>query len=251
MADVHHSPITWRLFDTGFGLFRRAFLRDTRIGGRWPEPVRGEPVLLVANHVSWWDGFLLREIQRAIRPGAPFHTVVVKHQLDRYWMLRRLGGVPVDPSTTSSVRAMLRTLGRLRRDDPETVFAFFPQGRIWPTSRRPLSVRRGIESVTRLLAPLRVLPVAIHIEPLVHVRPTPFAWLCDPVDLPEGGRLAADQIERRLAHGLDEIRTRLDGWGEDVVRTWPDAPASPAAAAHLRSAPTPLPDFTRTPTTSP
>jgi 1-acyl-sn-glycerol-3-phosphate acyltransferase len=257
MADVRHSPVTWRLFDAGFGAFRRAFLRDTRFGGRWPALDDGEPILIVANHVSWWDGFILREVQRSIRAHAPFHTVVVKHQLDRYPMLRRLGGVPVDPAAPGSVRSMMRTLSRLRQEDPETVFAYFPQGRIWPTSRRPLSVKRGVAAVTKRLAPLRVLPVSLHIEPLVDVRPTPFAWLCDPVAVPEGESMASDEIERRLTTGLDEIRARLDEWGEDVVRAWPDAPLATDASGEPRrrspdrNAPAPMGDLTRTPTTSP
>lgn len=231
MGDVRHSPLTWRLFDAGFAVFRRAFLRGTRVGGRWPEAPRGVPLLLVANHVSWWDGFLLREVQRTLRPDAPFHTVVVEHQLERHPVLRRLGGVPVDPGAPGSVLGMLRTLARLRARDPETVFSYFPQGRIWPTSRRPLSVRRGVETVTGLLAPVRVLPVAIHIEPLVDVRPTPFLWLCDPVDVAEDDALPAGAIDHRLAVGLDEIRTRLDEMGEDAVRDWPDATPT---AGHAR-----------------
>ncbi len=256
MAEVRHSPTTWRLFDAGFSVFRRAFLRGTRVGGRWPEADPGRPLLLVANHVSWWDGFLLREVQRTLRPRAPFHTVVIEHQLDRYPMLRRLGGVPVDPTAPASVLGMMRTLARLRRDDPETVFSYFPQGRIWPTSRRPLAVKRGVEHVTRRLSPVRVLPVAIHLEPLVDIRPTPFLWLCDPVDVPERGSLPAEDVGRRLTRGLDRIRAHLDALGEDAVGGWPDARvAAPASSVtgvpQDPPGPVQLPDLTRTPTTSP
>ena len=249
MADVRHSAATWRLFDLGFALFRSRRLLPTRFGGAWPEPVQDRPIVLVANHISWWDGFLLREVQRTLRPAAPFHTVVVAEQLGRHPMLRRLGGVPVTPSAPSSVLGMLRTLGRLRGRDANTVFAYFPQGRIWPSSRRPLDVRRGIEAVGRLLAPVDVLPVSIHIEPLVHARPTPFLWLGEPISVSDSGdTVTSDEVEARLAHGLDRIRDALDRWGEDVVEHWPDAirPTRPAASAGSSDPDTTIPLATST-----
>lgn len=230
MGEVRHSPLTWRAFDAGFALFRRVFIRGTRVGGRWPAAPDGIPLLLVANHVSWWDGFLLREVQRRIRGRAPFHTVVIEHQIAAHPMLGRLGGIPVDPTTPSSVLRMLRTIRRLRSDDPGTVFSYFPQGRIWPSSRRPLEIRRGIEAVTRVLAPVRVVPIGIHIEPLVDVRPTPLVWLGEPLDVARGESLGRTTLEERLERSLDEIRARLEEWGEDVLSEWPDAHA-PAARA--------------------
>jgi len=230
MPEVRHSPLTWRLFDLGFSLFRSRHLLPTRFGGSWPTPRPGRAIVLVGNHISWWDGFLLREIQRHLRPGAPFHTVVVAEQLGRHPMLRRLGGVPVTPSAPSSVLAMLRTLGRLRARDPETVFGYFPQGRIWPSSRRPLSLRRGIEAVARIVAPAEIVPVSIHIEPLVSTRPTPFVWLGEPLAAEGDVTLATAAVEARLTDGLDRIRERLDEWGEDTVGRWVDAtPATPGS----------------------
>ncbi|HKK93107.1 MAG TPA: 1-acyl-sn-glycerol-3-phosphate acyltransferase [Longimicrobiales bacterium] len=231
---MRHSPLTWRAFDLGFSLFRTVFIRRTRFGGRWPAAPDGVPLLLVANHVSWWDGFLLREVQRRIRGRAPFHTVVIEHQISAHPMLGRLGAVPVDPTTPASVLRMLRTLRRLRAADPGTVFSYFPQGRIWPSSRRPLEIRRGIEAVTRVLAPVRIVPVGIHIEPLVDVRPTPLIWLGEPLDVASGASLPRRTLEERMVRSLDQIRTRLDAWGEDVLAEWPDAhgPASRAFPLH-------------------
>jgi len=229
MAEVRHSALTWRLFDLGLAAFRSGWLLPTRFGGAWPAVSRGRPVVLVANHVSWWDGFLLREVQKRLRPTAPFHTVVVADQLEQHPMLRRLGGVPVEPARPSSVLRMLRTLGRLRQVEAETVFGYFPQGRIWPTSRRPLALRRGVEAVGRMLAPVDVVPVSIHLEPMVDVRPTPFLWLGEPFRATHrDDTIFSDAVEERLADGLDQIRMRLDRWGEDTRNLWPDAVEAPA-----------------------
>jgi len=236
MTDVRHSALTWRLFDLGFAAFRARRMMPTLVGGAWPRLTPGRPIVLVANHISWWDGFLLREVQRQLRADAPFHTVVVAEQMARHPGLRRLGGVPVDPAAPSSVLRMLRTLGRLRLAESETVFAYFPQGRIWPSSRRPLGMRRGIEAVARILAPVDVVPVSIHIEPLVDARPTPFLWLGDPISAGDpDSHVASDEVEARLIEGLDRIRDRLDRWGEDARELWPDA--TPAVASTTETPP--------------
>lgn len=244
MGDIRHSEVTWRLFDLGFSPFRSMHLRPTRFGGAWPLPLEGRPLVLVANHISWWDGFILREIQRRVRPGAAFHTVVIEHLLEMYPMLRRLGGVPIRPDAPSSVLGMLRSLASLRRRDPETVFSYFPQGRIWPSSRRPLELRRGIEAVSRVLAPARIVPVALHIEPVVHIRPTPFVWLGEPVDTLRDAPAATEVVSARIEAGLDAIRDRLDRWGEDVNSEWQDA-----RAGQLHETPIAGSDSTLAPTT--
>ena len=228
VSDPRHSRLLWRLFDLGFGRWRARRMMPTRFGGAWPVPTNGRPVLVVANHVSWWDGFLLREVQRRLRPDAPFFTVVVAEQIERHPGLERLGGVPVTPSSPSSVLRMLRTVKQLRDRDVETVFAYFPQGRIWPTSRRPLAVRRGVEAVARALSPVDIVPVSIHIEPLASARPTPFVWIGRPIVTSDpGGRASAIEIEARLVQGLARIRERLDRWGEEVVGEWSEANAPP------------------------
>jgi len=132
------------------------------------------------------------------------------------------------------VLRMLRTIRRLRSEDPGTVFSYFPQGRIWPSSRRPLEIRRGIEAVTRVLAPVRVVPIGIHIEPLVDIRPTPLVWLGEPLDVPRGESLGRATLAERLERSLDQIHLRLNEWGEDVLSEWPDAqePAARAFSPH-------------------
>jgi len=104
------------------------------------------------------------------------------------------------------------------------IFSYFPQGRIWPVTRRPLGVRRGIEAVARALAPVDLIPVSIHLEPLADLRPTPFLWIGPPISVdPSGDATTTDHIEACLALGLDRIRERLDHFGEDVSSAWVDA----------------------------
>ena len=86
-----------RAFELFFRPWRDARVR-TLVAGLPADLPRGVPLLLAANHVSWWDPFTLREMQRALRPGAPFFTVMLEAELARRPFFRRMGVVGLDPA---------------------------------------------------------------------------------------------------------------------------------------------------------
>jgi hypothetical protein len=203
------SPIALRAFDRIFlpWMHRRLRIRIAGLPGRLPP---GRPVVLVANHTSWWDGFLLREVHRLLRPRAPLHTVMLASELRRRRILRALGGVGIEPGDAGTLLTALRTLRERVDRSPETVVIFFPQGRIWPTHRRPLGFQRGVELFVRRLAPATVLPVAIHLEPLHRVAPTAFVLAGASI----GAGVDGEAVER----------------AEGQRRTGPAVPGDPSAA---------------------
>src|SRR5690606_14404189 len=111
-------PMTPRPSRFALGLFRTVFLPWMR--GRvivriphvpWNVP-RDAPLLLVANHISWWDGFALWEVQRMLRPGASLRVVMTAAELERNRVLGWIAAVPIRPGSAGSV---LRTFRELRR----------------------------------------------------------------------------------------------------------------------------------------
>jgi 1-acyl-sn-glycerol-3-phosphate acyltransferase len=202
-------------FELVFRPWMRRRIHAVRMAGL-PSVDAGErPLLLAANHVSWWDGFILREVQRRMRPRAPLYTLMSTAELQRLPFFRHLGVVGIDGDSPASVRSALRTLEARLRERPDAVIAYFPQGRIWPSHRRPLGFRRGIELFVERLSP-RVLPVGLHLEPLNTVAPTVFVSVGGALDAPVG----ADALERRVEEELDAIRDFLAEHGEDAPSRW-------------------------------
>ena len=173
-----------------------------------------EPLVLVANHCSWWDGFLLAELQKQIRPGRAFYTIMLESELRQRPFFRKIGAIGIDPRNSASVaRAFLDLRQICQADDHGPVIAFFPQGRIQPQRCRPLNFKPGIELLTKVLRPAQVLPVALSIEPLRAPKPTAFVktgslWRADD-QTPISAKNLESQIEALLAHQDTEIAAKF------------------------------------------
>jgi hypothetical protein len=178
---------------------------------------RDRPLVLVANHTSWWDGFLLRDIHRALRPDSPLYTVMTETALRRFPFFRVMGAVPLHPGSAASTLRMVRTIRRLVTARPDATIAFFPQGRIWPAWRRPLDFRPGIELVLEAIAPCYVLPVGIHMEPLNHTAPSAFVLCGSPCGYSSEQPITAAGLEILVADRLDTIQSVLNRFGEDAL----------------------------------
>jgi 1-acyl-sn-glycerol-3-phosphate acyltransferase len=216
--EVRHSPLAWATFESVFQPWMRRRLAGVHLGNL-PDPNELEPgpLLLVANHVSWWDGFLLREVQRRLRPGRPFHVVMAEAQLRTQPVLQRLGAVPLRDGPFA-VRGLGRALEAICHRDPTAVIGYFPQGRIWPSYRRPLGFSRSGEWLARYLEPVTVIPVALHIEPLNRLAPTAFIGTGGPVRVQ--GEPAPASFEDSVSSTLDGLLEFLARYGEKAPGRW-------------------------------
>lgn len=216
--NVGFSPFAAAVFELALSPVRRLLLRGP-LTGRLPVVDPGVPVVLAANHTSWWDGFLLRDVQKRLRPGARLFTVVLERELRRRPFLRWMGCVGVEPGNGVSVLRLFRLLRQERRRDADSVFAVFPQGRIWPSGRRPLGFERGVSVLCSMIAPVIVVPVGIHLEPLNRAAPTAFIAIGKPQTW-TSGQPDCRKLEAAVEHELDRIRRFLDRHGEDAPGRW-------------------------------
>ena len=216
-----YSPAVMAGFDLVFRPWMRRRLGGVHIRGLpAPGSLPGLPLLIVANHVSWWDGFLIREIHRQVRPGAPLHVVMEAEELARHPLFRWMGVLPLERSV-GGLRRLVRDLEARCLETPDAVIGYFPQGRIWPSRRRPLGFQRGAAWLAARLAPVTVLPVALHLEPLTG--PGPVAFVSAGTTWTVRSVADAGTIEAAVRRPLDELLAFLDQHGEDAAVRWKGA----------------------------
>lgn len=170
-------------------------------------------VMLVANHVSWWDGFLLREIHRRLGGRMPLYIPMLEAELKQrpffYWM----GCLALDPNRRASILKTVRFVGAHQ----PCWLVFFPQGQIWPSWKRPLGFKPGVALYARQFESGLVLPVGIHLETLSRSVPAAFMSVGAPVTI---DALNTIEIERLVGDQLDHIHATLAEYGEEIHTHW-------------------------------
>lgn len=140
--------VDWRL--------ARDFRGTWLTSGEWPQG--DAPLLLYANHSSWWDGFALWRLARA--HGFTGHCLMEEHNLRRFPFLRRLGAFSIRRGDPLSTLQSFRYAARLLKQ-PRTAVAIFPQGVLDAHAGPPYALDRGVEVLARM-ANATCLPVAIR-----------------------------------------------------------------------------------------
>lgn len=138
--------------------------------GLWCEgalPGGDEPLLMYANHSSFWDGFAAHAFSEA--HGRDGYALMEERNLARYRFLRRLGAFSIRRGDAASARETLKYAARLLTR-PRAVVCVFPQGVLEPRAKAPLKLEGGVELLARL-AGVRCVPVAMHFGFFEHEYP--------------------------------------------------------------------------------
>ena len=89
-------------------------------------PFLDGPVLLIANHTSWWDGIWIWQRNRA-RWQLHFCVPMLQQSLKRWPFLRQLGGLPLSRSKALALQAKNVMRSCAERGQ---LLLFFPEGQI-------------------------------------------------------------------------------------------------------------------------
>lgn len=103
-------------------------------------------ILLIANHFSWWDGFLMFELNKRLF-GKQFHVMVNEENYRKVWFLKYLGAFPVKKNTKSAV-STLEYAGNLLNNSSNLVL-IFPQGKLYSSYTEDIAFEKGLVSLIK------------------------------------------------------------------------------------------------------
>jgi len=107
-------------------IFLGLFFRNIRYIGE-ADQNKNLPVLMIANHFSWWDGFfqiLLNEKSFKKR----YHFMMLEEELRKNPILRKIGASSIEKGSRSAFDSLKYLVEVIQK--PENLFLFFPQGKI-------------------------------------------------------------------------------------------------------------------------
>jgi chlorobactene lauroyltransferase len=136
--------MVWVLVRTAL---QRMFVRvRLRQAGADPRTA-GLPLLIIANHPSWWDGYLALLLSRYY--GMRRYLMMDAAQLKRYGFFAWAGCFGIERADARDVARNIAYAADLLRQERPTWLWLFPQADITPPQARPLRFHGGAAHILR------------------------------------------------------------------------------------------------------
>ena len=142
------------------------------------------PILLYANHTSWWDGYMISVLMHELWRPAMSSLMVEAETLQKYSFLRYLGAFGVDRENPRDGIAAIQHAVTKLNGQPYGVVAIFPQGKFYHPEARPLHFYNGVgliakQAVTTTGA-CALVPLALRYEFVHEQKPEAFLHIGTP-----------------------------------------------------------------------
>jgi len=172
MIKAKHHSVIYPLFKwlTRF-LLKRNF-NSLHIEGNFTD--NGCSVLVLANHISWWDGFWVEYLNQKVIHRR-FHFMMLEEQLKKHWYFQYTGGYSVKKNSREIVKSIDYTIELLK--DKDNVVLMFPQGKIHSGHNSSIHFEKGIQHIVAECADdAQVLFVANFTDYFSDAKPNLFIY---------------------------------------------------------------------------
>jgi 1-acyl-sn-glycerol-3-phosphate acyltransferase len=218
------SPARFGFFRVIFSRFAAKNLRAIRLAA-WGGPQPGEagtPLVVYANHPSWWDGVAFMILSTELLPGRRMFIPMEAEALSRYGFMRRLGVFGVEAGSARGAIGFLRTAQAVLTEPGHMLWMNAP-GRFCDVRERPVPIAPGLVRLAELAPGARFLPLALEYPFWTEKSVEMLAGFGPPI---EGASLVAmDRATRAasLAAALEAVMDRLaaDAIARDPARFRP------------------------------
>lgn len=170
------------------------------------------PLVLYANHSSWWDGLVAFAIGSA--SGLDHFAMMEERQLIQYPFHRRLGAFGVVRENAREAARSIEYAARLLSETNRALW-IFPQGATLRSDARPLKLFTGAARIIERLKTADALPVAVRYEFLDEFRPEIFVRIEPPEHVTPTEGFDPKSFTRAME---DSLTGALDRVRDDVLR---------------------------------
>ena len=159
-------------------------------------PIPCGPLLVLANHVGWWDAFLVHRINQVLFRHR-YHVLMLEPELSKQPFFRRMGAFSWHRGDRAeALKGVGYAAGLLT--DPSNLVLIFPQGEIRSQYLDRVRFGSAARWIARRAGPaVKIVFVSMLLDYALWSRPT--ATLRWAVDTGEGGCRLADRFNSFLA----------------------------------------------------
>ena len=214
------SPARFGFFRFIFGRFAAKHLRAIRLA-RWGAPQPGDataPLVIYANHPSWWDGVAFMILSTELLPGRRMFIPMEAAALGRYGFMRRIGVFGVEANSSRGAVGFLRTAQAVLGSPAHMLWMNAP-GRFCDVRERPVPIAPGLVRLAELAPGARFLPLAIEYPFWTERSAEMLAAFGPPLG---GADLAAMDRPARAAALAGALEATMDRLAGDAIARDPE-----------------------------
>ena len=175
-------------------------------GHRFPNATG--PVIVYANHASWWDPLSFIIISRYFRPKADHYAPMDAVALQHYGMLRKFGIFAVESGTTRGAAQFLRAAREILAT-PGSILWVTPEGRFTDMRTRPAVFRPGMAAMVARLGACTLVPLAFEYTFWDERLPEILLSCGEPIHVADGHLHTTAEWSEVLAAALAQTQDEL------------------------------------------
>lgn len=157
--------------------------------------------IAIANHTSWWDGFIPCLVQRTLAPQTPFSIMMSERELRRFPFFRLGGAFSIEPAAPRDAHASLRYAATLAESGSGVWI--FPQGRLTASSDACVFQAGFVRAARWAMVP--IVPIGLRFVMRRAQRPEAFVDIGHPLDA------GAPDVRGASARAVELLLARIDG----------------------------------------
>jgi len=213
-------PAVSHWLQNGFHRFLRPYLKRhfhavamlRRPGFPW-QSLAGKPLIVYANHPSWWDPMIAHFLNRTLLPQRQFYAPIDAEALKQYGILEKLGFYGVRLNSSQGAASFLKQSKTIleRRD---TAIWITPEGRFCDVRDHSVPLMPGLAHLCSKLHHGHALPIALEYVFWEERLPVSLLHFGDPIDV---GSVQLRDKEQWKSHLQARLRTTQSELAEAAI----------------------------------
>ncbi|PAW91991.1 hypothetical protein CKK33_00165 [Mucilaginibacter sp. MD40] len=132
-------------------------------------------VLLLANHFSWWDGFLMYYLNHRLF-GKRFHVMVIEETAKKVGFFKYMGAFSVKKGSREILQSLNFAAEMLQ--DPDNLVLIFPQGKLYSNFTDEVHFEKGLSHILKNAGDnYQTVLSATFVENFEHKKPVANVYL--------------------------------------------------------------------------
>ncbi len=206
------SPLTLRFFAHVFRRDLASQFHAVRCSGA--PPTGPGPLVVFANHPSWWDGEVFAWLGATMFAGRRAFAPMEAAMLERYRFFRKLGAFGVAPGYAGA--SAFLAMGRAVLGLEDGLLLVNAEGRFRDVRERPLQVAAGLAHLARWAPAARFAPLAIEYAFWDERRPNLLLRFGEAVPAQAVARSRTPALDAALSGAMDALA--IDAAARDPAR---------------------------------